>query len=217
MTGTGIIHSNNLQICLGGFRGRRAAAANALRAGTHPPGTHRWHPPPGTHRPGTRAAPPRLRARPAPPGMGPRSRAGCALPPPHFPAPGRSPPSPSPSPRPPVICFSNVSLQRGPWAGGGKDGYPGTGCGDGEGPREGLAAGRRGGQQRRGVWGELLLEGPGRGVGAAHRGCFGGQTRGCRCRRAVCPYTRVRGGKAFQSRLRSLPPLGFNFLCVPPR
>lgn len=145
MTGTGIIHSNNLQICLGVFRSRRAAGANTLRSGTH---RHRSAP---------------LRARPAPPGMGPRSRAGCAP----RPAPGRSPHSPPPlHPRSlPLFAFQISCF------GTGREGGEGKGRGTQKGLR-GWKGSPRGVGDRgdtthgtRDVWGELLSEMLGRGGG----------------------------------------------------
>lgn len=142
MTGTGIIHSNNLQICLGVFRSRRAPGANALRAGT-------------------------LRRRPRSSGWG---RAA-----PHRPA---------PAPSPPVICFSNSSLQSVGW-GGGRVRYPGRGLrGRPVSPR---GAGDPAGGGRD-VLGELLLEMPGGGSeGGLSAGVVFGGTRGCRCRRSPGP------------------------------
>lgn len=145
MTGTGIIHSNNLQICLGVFRSRRAPGANALRAGT-------------------------LRRRPRSPGWG---RAA-----PHRPA---------PAPSPPVICFSNSLLQSGAGDGWGTQA---GGCGDGEGPREGLETRREGDEM---FWGNFCWRCRGGGSeGGLSAGAVFGGTRGCRCRRSRVPaHTRT--------------------------
>lgn len=66
----------------------------------------------------------------------------------------------------------------------------------------------------RGVLGELVSEMPGVG---SRRGCFRKARVALGAGVAVYSHTRVRSPNAFQSHLRSLPPLHFNFLCVPLR
>lgn len=62
--------------------------------------------------------------------------------------------------------------------------------------------------------GELVLEMPG---GGSKGGLFSEALVAVGAGVAVYPHTRVRSRNAFQSHLRSLPPLHFNFLCVPLR
>lgn len=96
--------------------------------------------------------------------------------------------------------------------------YPERAAGMGRVPERGWQRGGGG----RDVLGQLLLKIPGRGgIGTRRGGCpqemFSEARVAIGADVAVYPYTYVRSRNAFQSRLRSLPPLHFNFLCVPLR
>lgn len=173
MTGTGIIHSNNLQICLGVFRSRRPGGADTLRTGTH---CRYPTPESGT---GTR------RGR----SLAPHRRHGAVqgAPP--------TPPHPRPEPRPPprlrsfpLFAFLMYSFSRGRGVGRGRDEVPKKSCGDAEGPQE------RAGSQAAGYemfWGNFCWRCR-QGVGTA-RGCCtqellsGARVAGCRCPRSRVP------------------------------